>query len=128
MTEWQSVIKIGLAGLLVMGLIVVGITFFVSGEIVKEITEDKVNIVPNFIDDIYSFNGKYLDKESAFNFACNCIDKSVVLKINSINSGIKQVDLTSSKVRKNIESLVDRDRFKIIVTEDLGMVTITMEG
>lgn len=122
--EWTTALKIGVICILAVGLISVAVTFVFTGTLIEDNVKENVEAAYDTNDELYKFDNVWLDRQSAFNFACSCIDKDVILKIDSAIGGINTIDLYSSDVRKNIEDCVDRDRFKVKISESGGKTTV----
>ena len=124
LNEWTTALKIGVICILAVGLISVAITFAFTGTLIEGNVKENVEAAYDTNDELYKFDNVWLDRQSAFNFACSCIDKDVILKIDSAIGGINTIDLYSPDVRKNIEDCVDRDRFKVKISESGGKATV----
>lgn len=124
MNEWTTALKIGVICILAAGLISVALTFAITGTLIEGGVKEGIESVYDTSDELYKFDNVWLDRQSAFNFACSCIDKNVILKIDSAIGTVNTVDLYSPDVRKNIEDCVDRDRFKVKITENSGRTTV----
>ena len=124
LNEWTTALKIGVICILAVGLISVAVTFAFTGTLIEGNVKENVEAAYDTNDELYKFDNVWLDKQSAFNFACSCIDKDVILKIDSAIGGINTIDLYSPGVRKNIEDCVDRNRFKVKISESGGKTTI----
>lgn len=124
LNEWTTALKIGVICVLTVGLISVAAAFAFTGTLIEGSVKGSIEPAYNTSDELYKFDNVWLDRQSAFNFACSCIEKNVILRIDSAIGGINAIDLYSPNVRKNIEDCVDRDRFKVQITENSGKITV----
>lgn len=127
MNEWTTALKIGVVCVLAAGLISVSVVFVITGIFVEENVKDSVISAYDTSDELYKFDNVWLDKESAFNFACSCIGKSVSLKIDTAASGLEEISLDSPNVRKKIEDCIDRERFKVKIITVSDKITVFLD-
>lgn len=127
MSEWSMPIKVCFVCFLIAGIISIAIEFVIIGEIFIQNINTNISNVLYSEEELLEFDGIWLDKESSFNLACNCINKPVLLKINTLNSGIIDIDLSAPNIRKNIEKNIDRERFRIKVSEIAGYITVFLD-
>lgn len=128
MSEWTTTLKISFAIGLLIGLIGFSVSFIITGNFMKLKVIGQISESTDISDEFYQFNERWVDQKTALLFTYSCIGKPIELKVNTQEKGSINVDLSNSNIRRDLEKIIDRNRFYIKISQNNKIVVFLDKG